>query len=133
MESVAQEKCMNRINHILVVVDPTAGGSQSVVDKAGLLVQRLGATVELLICDIESALDDDVVTLRAHQTPDSDTRLLDLLDALAAPMRARETSVTVRVILDLRGVILVPSYRRRTNVNSASGDEECLRSDVMLG
>jgi universal stress protein E len=89
---------MKRINLILVVVDPTASGSQSAVDKAGLLAQQLGASVELLICDIESALDDDVVTLRAHQMPASNTQLLDLLDALAAPVRARETEVTVRLI-----------------------------------
>jgi universal stress protein E len=97
MES-GEGKCMNRINHILVVVDPTASGSQSAVDKAGLLAQCLGASVELLICDAESALDDDIVTLHAHKTPASNTQLLDLLDILATPMRARETEVTVRLI-----------------------------------
>lgn len=89
---------MNRINHILVVVDPTASSSQSAVDKAGLLAQCLDATVELLICDVESALDDDILSLRAHKTPASNTQLLDLLDILATPMRTRNTEVTVRLI-----------------------------------
>src|ERR1700733_8431774 len=99
VDSAQQEgKCMNRINHILVVVDPTASGSQSAVDKAGLLAHCLGAIVELLICDNETAHDDDVVTLLTHKTPASNTRLLDLLDSLAAPMRARKTEVTIRLI-----------------------------------
>jgi universal stress protein E len=89
---------MNRINHILVVVDRTASSSQSAVDKAGLLAQCLDATVELLICDVESALDDDILSLRAHKTPASNTQLLDLLNILATPMRTRNTEVTVRLI-----------------------------------
>jgi universal stress protein E len=98
MESAAKGGRMNRIRHILVVVDPSAGGSQTAVDKAAHLAKCLDASVELLICDIESALDDHVVTLHAHKTPPSNTKLLDLLDALAAPMRALETEVTVRII-----------------------------------
>jgi universal stress protein E len=98
MESAGEGHCMNGINHILVVVDPKASVPQCAVDKAGLLAQRLGASIELLICDIESAADDDVVTLHAHKAPASNTQLLDLLDALAAPMRALKTEVTVRTI-----------------------------------
>jgi universal stress protein E len=94
----ARENCMNPINRILVVVDPSVVGRQAAVDKAGLLARRLDASVELLICDIESALDDEVVTLHAHKTPPSNTQLLDLLDALAAPMRGEGIAVTVRSI-----------------------------------
>ena len=89
---------MNQISHILVVVDPSVVGRQAAVDKAALLARRLGASVELLICDIESALDDEVLTLHAHKTPASNTQLLDLLDALADPMRGQGIDVTVRAI-----------------------------------
>jgi universal stress protein E len=89
---------MNRINHILVVVDPSAGRRQSAVDKAAFLAGRLEASVELLICDVESARDDHAMALHAHQSHPSNTQLLDLLDELAAPLRADGLNVTLRVI-----------------------------------
>jgi universal stress protein E len=89
---------MNQIRHILVVVDPSVGGRQAAVDKAALLARRLDASVELLICDIESALDDEVLTLHAHKTPPSNTQLFDLLDALATPLRSQGIDVAVRII-----------------------------------
>ncbi len=89
---------MNRIRHILVVVDPSAVGSQTAVTKAAHLAKCLDASVELLICDIKSALDDAVVSLRGHKAPASNTQLLDLLETLAAPMRALGAEVTVRII-----------------------------------
>jgi universal stress protein E len=98
MVTTVEGSHMNRINHILVVVDPSAVGNQTAVDKAAHLAKCLDASVELSICDIESALDDDVVTLRAQKAPTSNTQLLDLLETLAAPMRALKTEVTVRII-----------------------------------
>jgi universal stress protein E len=89
---------MNRIDHILVVVDPTEVGGQSAVDKAAHLARCLDASVELLICDTESALDEGIVTRRARRTPASNTQLLDLLDALAAPLRTQGTQVALRLI-----------------------------------
>jgi universal stress protein E len=89
---------MNHISHILVVVDPSVGGRQAAVDKTALLARCLGASVELLICDVESSLDDQVVTLHGHKTPPSNTQLLDLLDALAAPLRSQGIDVAVRII-----------------------------------
>jgi universal stress protein E len=89
---------LNHINHILVVVDPSAKGRQSAVDKAALLARSFDASVELLICDIESARDDAAFALHARKTPPSNTQLLELLDALAAPMRAQGLDVTVRLI-----------------------------------
>lgn len=89
---------MNQIRHILVVVDPSAVGKQAAVDKAALLARRLDASVELLICDIESAFDDEVLTLHAHNAPPSNTQLLDLVDALAAPLRNQGIDVAVRII-----------------------------------
>jgi universal stress protein E len=79
-------------------VDPSTVGQQAAVDKAALLARRLDASVELLICDIESALDDEVLTLHAHKAPPSNTELLDLLDALAAPLRSQGIDVAVRII-----------------------------------
>jgi len=49
---------MNRISHILVVVDPSTKGRQAAVDKAAYLARCGHATVELLICDIPSASND---------------------------------------------------------------------------
>jgi universal stress protein E len=89
---------MNQICHILVIADPAERSRQAAVDKAALLAGCLGASVELLICDIESALDDEVLSLHAHKKPPSDTQLLDLLDGLAAPLRDQGIAVTVRVI-----------------------------------
>ncbi|HME40336.1 MAG TPA: universal stress protein [Steroidobacteraceae bacterium] len=90
---------MSRFEHILVIVDPSAGGRQSAVDKAALLAQRLGACVELLICDIESSRDDDAASaLFVRKTHASNTQLLNLLDELAAPARAAGIDVTARVI-----------------------------------
>jgi universal stress protein E len=89
---------MNQIRHILVVVDPSVDGRQAAVDKAALLARRLDASVELLVCDIESALDDEVLTPHAHKTPPSNTQLLDLLDALASPLRSQGIDVAVRII-----------------------------------
>jgi universal stress protein E len=108
---------MNRINHILVVVDPTASGAQSAVDKAGLLAHGLGATVELLICDIESALNDSAVPLHSHEVPLSNTQMLDLLDTLAAPLRAQGTEVTLRVIYGKSLHDSLLDYLRGTNAD----------------
>ena len=88
---------VNRIRHILVIVDPSAAGRQAAVDKAALLARCLNASVELLICDIASARNDHRVTLHPHRAPPS-TPLLDLLETLAAPLRAQETEVALRII-----------------------------------
>jgi universal stress protein E len=89
---------VNRISHILVIVDPSAVGRQAAVDKATLLARCLNASVELLICDIASALNDHPVTLHSHTAPPSNSHLLDLLQTLAAPLRAQGTKVELRII-----------------------------------
>jgi hypothetical protein len=45
---------MNRIGHILVIVDPSEADRQAAVDKAAVLARCLNASIELLICDIDS-------------------------------------------------------------------------------
>lgn len=89
---------VNRISRILVIVDPTAAGPQPAVDKAAHLARCLNASVELLICDIASALDDEPVTPHSDSAPPSNTQLLDLLQTLAAPLRAQGTEVALRII-----------------------------------
>jgi universal stress protein E len=96
--NLPMRESVDRISHILAIVDPSAEGRQAAVDKATLLARCLGASVELLICDIASALDDQAVILHSHAAPPSNTRLLDLLETLAAPLRAQGTEVTLRII-----------------------------------
>ena len=86
---------MTRIKHILVVVDPSAGDRQAAVDKAALLARPFGASIELLICDVESARDDNVFVRTAHP---SNTQLLDMLDGLAAPLLEQGLRVAKRLI-----------------------------------
>jgi universal stress protein E len=62
------------------------------------LARSLAASVELLVCDIESAREDTAVALCARKTPPSNTQLLDLLHRLAAPMYAQKIDVTLRII-----------------------------------
>jgi universal stress protein E len=89
---------MNRIGHILVIVDPAAVGRQAAVDKAALLAKCLNASIELLICDIASALDGCPATPHLATAPPSKTQLLVLLETLAAPLRAQGFEVELRII-----------------------------------
>jgi universal stress protein E len=89
---------VNRISRILVVVDPTTAEPQAAVDKAAVLARCVDACVELLICDVASALDDSTMTPWHHTSAQSNTRLLDLLASLAVPLRAQGTKTTLRII-----------------------------------
>jgi universal stress protein E len=95
--NLPMKESVNRVSHILVIVDPSAG-RQAAVDKAALLARCLNASVELLICDIASAHDDHRVIPHPHTAPPSNTQLLDLLETLAAPLRAQGTEVALRII-----------------------------------
>jgi hypothetical protein len=88
---------VDRINRILVIVDPSAKGRQSAVDKGMILARCLGASVELLICDTASA-EDDLVRPHADKTAPSNTQLLDLLDELAASGRMAGVDVKTHLI-----------------------------------
>jgi universal stress protein E len=89
---------MNAFSHILVIVDPSAGERQTAVDKAAILARHSAASIELLICDIESARADAVFTRQAWNSYPSNTELLDLLDALAAPLKEQGIQVGVQLI-----------------------------------
>ena len=92
------ETTANRIRHIIVVVDPSAGVSQAAVDKASILARRLNASVELLICDIETAHEDDLIRLTPRRRAPNSTEFFDQLDQLAAPLRAVGIKVKGRTI-----------------------------------
>lgn len=84
---------MNRINNILVIVDPTAAAHPA-VDKAALLAQHMKARLELFVCDTKAARE---MRLAAHLRSGSDKPLLTnykaVLEALAEPLRARGLDV----------------------------------------
>ena len=61
---------MNAINNILVIVDPTTG-KHPAVDKAALLAQKLGARLELYICDTKASRE---VRAAAHAGKRADPR-----------------------------------------------------------
>jgi universal stress protein E len=89
---------MNRIGHIIVIVDPSAGASQAAVDKASVLARCLDASIELLICDIETAHDDDLIRVQLHRSPPTSTEFCNFLEQLAAPLRAAGIKVRTRTI-----------------------------------
>jgi len=89
---------MNDFSHILVIVDPSAGERQSAVDKAAILARHCAASVELLICDIASARADAALVRQAPTRCPSNTELLDLLEALAAPLTEQGIKVGVQLI-----------------------------------
>jgi len=88
---------MNSINSILVIVDPTAG-QQPAVEKAALLAQKLGARLELYVCDTKASRE---VRLAAHTSKRSDqpflANLKAFLETLAEPLRGRGLDVTTEV------------------------------------
>jgi universal stress protein E len=88
---------MNRISHILVVVDPSTKGRQAAVERAARLARCSNASVELLICEIASAFNDDAPASARRPHPDN-TELLDMLETLAGPLRAQGTPVYLRII-----------------------------------
>jgi universal stress protein E len=88
---------MNRISHILVVVDPSIKGRQKAVDKAARLARCSNAAVELLICEVALALNDEASPSVRHPCPDN-TDLLNMLEGLAGPLRAQGTEVSPHII-----------------------------------
>ncbi|MGO9934998.1 MAG: universal stress protein [Steroidobacteraceae bacterium] len=107
---------MNRISKILVIVDPSTRGRRSAVDKAALLAGRSNASVELLVCQTASALNDELPPNVRRLHP-SNTELLDLLDELASPMRGQGTEVALRIIYgkSLHDALL--DYLRRSDAD----------------
>lgn len=88
---------MNRINNILVIVDPTAAAHPA-VDKAALLAQQMRARIELFVCDTKAAREMRVAAhLRSQPEQPLLTNYKALLEALARPLRERGLDVTTEV------------------------------------
>ena len=89
---------MERITDILVVVDPTVL-EQPAVLKAHALAKRLGASVELLVCDTKYSRE---TRLAAQLSSKGDAPLCDglqpMLDRLAEPMRGDGIEVATHLV-----------------------------------
>jgi universal stress protein E len=106
---------VNAINNILVIVDPTTR-KHPAVDKAALLALKLGARLELYICDTKASRQ---VRLAAQAGKRADEPLLvnlkALLEELAGPIRASGVDVTTEVeCADPLHVALIDRARRTT-------------------
>jgi nucleotide-binding universal stress UspA family protein len=125
-------KRMSRTAHILVVVDPSARGPQSAVDKATHLARRLGASVEMIICDIASTFHDPVVPVYPRAEASSNAKLLDLLESHAAPARALGLNVAHRLIhgKSLNDALL--NYIRDSNADLVVKDSHSLAKQALL-
>ena len=106
---------MDQVNHILVVVDPTVTGRQSAIDKALILARYLGATVELLLCDMVPERNKRTLGSSPGKSNPASTQYEDMLAALSAPFRAQDIKVSVQVVSgdSLHGAIL--RYVRQSN------------------
>jgi universal stress protein E len=93
-----------RDNTILVVVDPTAGPHQPVLERASWLARQGGARVELFACVYDPAIDSGRVDRVWVAEPGAREQLLAQhrrdLEELAKPLRARGLTVTVDVVWD---------------------------------
>lgn len=107
---------MNRISHILVVVDPSSKSRQAAVDKAAHLARCGRATVELLICDIPSAQIDQIAPAARRAHPNN-TELLNLLDELAIPLRTKGIEVALRIIYGRSRPDVLLDYIRGSNAD----------------
>lgn len=88
---------MNRIQHILVILDPTAE-SHSSLEKAQRLAARFGARVELYICDTKAARETRLLAQRASDPSQlMGVDLKSMLEALAQPMREKGIDVCTDV------------------------------------
>ena len=85
---------MNRIDNILVIVDPTAA-EHPCVDKAGLLALKLSARLELFVCETRASREARLAAhARGRSQAPSVVNTKALLEALAGPLRAGGLDVT---------------------------------------
>lgn len=88
---------MNRINHILAVVDPTAD-EQPAVEKAARLAKAFGARLELFACETkESRALRYAAHLQKGGNPDFIAHIRAILERLAQPRRQRGIEVAMDV------------------------------------
>lgn len=88
-----------QLKNLLVVIDPTSKDKQPSLDRASLVATRTGASVELLICDHNSALEDGFFTDRAAQQRARAALLaerLDWLEELVKPLQDKASRQPAR-------------------------------------
>jgi universal stress protein E len=106
---------MNPIQKILIIVDPTAQQHPS-VDKGASLAEKLGATLELYVCETKASKEARLAT---HLTRSSDqaphVSVKAKLEELALPLRERGIDVTTETeCADPLHVALVARTKRTT-------------------
>jgi universal stress protein E len=86
---------MNPVKNILVIVDPTAS-EHPAVEKAALLAQKLGARIELYVCENKAARELRLAK-HARERPGEPfvTSVRALLEPLASRLRDRGLDVAV--------------------------------------
>jgi len=85
---------MDYIKQILVIVDPTATEHPS-IDKAALLAEKFNARLELFVCDTKAAREMRLSShMRKSPGEPFPVSIKELLESLAAPLRARGLDVT---------------------------------------
>jgi universal stress protein E len=104
---------MNPIRNILVIVDPTADVHPA-VDKAGLLAQKLGARLELFVCDTKASREVRMAEhVRTHAKEPFIVNLKSLLERLAKPLREQGLDVATEIeCADPLHVALIDRARR---------------------
>jgi universal stress protein E len=88
---------MKAIHNILVIVDPAATHHPA-INKGALLAEKFGARLELFACNAELHPLKQVANGTSQSTFSLATELKGLLEALAAPLRARSLEVTTDAI-----------------------------------
>lgn len=86
---------MNRIANILVIVDPTAQ-EHPAVTKAALLAKKLGARLELYVCDTKAAREQRLAAHAARAGSDEPflVNVKTIAERIAEPLRAQGIDVT---------------------------------------
>lgn len=84
---------MRAVRNILVVVDPAAAHHPAVL-KGALLAEKFAAKLELFACSAELHLLRRFANGQAQSTSSLARELRDLVEGLAAPLRARGLEVT---------------------------------------
>lgn len=84
---------MNRLCNILVIVDPTASEHPAVA-KGALLAERFDARLELFSCETKASREASLAAhARKHPQEPLRVDLKEMLESLAAPLRARGIDV----------------------------------------
>jgi universal stress protein E len=125
---------LNRIGHIIAIVDPSAGAPEAAIEKASVLARHLDASVELLICDIETAHEDDLIRVTPRRRARNSSEFFDLLDQLAAPLRAVGIKVKGRTIYgsSLHDSLLSYLGKARADLIVKDTHHHCLAKRTLL-